>query len=980
MSARVWARLRALLAEQAAYGAATLRVPEADATADVESRVAAALQGMPARGRNVREALGVGDSAAPGGGDRPDDAEGDAGHTFLDADVIIVDGEDSNAGEDADSDIVEAVTSPSTNPPLPKKLNEGKGKDEGVMGFDDDGPPHVAALCATLDKIFGWRDVLPVHKPASNRYVSAMNDAIDATDENGEQSEEGVVSVAFYGLQPEGDDDLHDWAYNRLCDGMGTTSDSASASEPYNILSARDGVFEAEVTMLDQDYNSAIVAVRKTMRALRECIDSCVKLAAAMDGKAVQQTSAPTVATTSSGKKAARTPRKSAKPTTERIDKMKIALEKFVGAAAKAREKSDAASEFALKKASRTRERKAKDAEKQAKVDQKEAAEKKKEFLEKKQAKQKKAQASFMANFVKRVALNPSPPAATASMPGAVSAMAIASSLVTVAAARSSPAELVAADGALSAAAAAVAASIPVSHSSICSAEDRDTHEAVLKNSPTCVVKGGMPVLSNPEFAPVSRWLQYLVPFSSIEQIDIACAPPPDPVAGTIHGLTCLLSHARSRRGAAERRLPGVLRDHRRTRSEHRHDLAPRFAPRRAEIRGRSDEDYSCAPFKLLQFDKELRPPYVGTMRRRSATVNPRRPFAKDRELDYDVDSEEEWEDEEEGENLSDDEKEAELEEAELKTLGMFGSDSESDDDDFLDDQDREMIYSDDEEDDDDEQNEDCSSTPVKVFRLRPDSELLGPKKRTQKRRRVSLKIRAPRISVVGPLFDSSAVDPVLDQYAVVRHAGKIGIMPVNFEAEIASSDKTACANGASASGACVGTSNGADCDARDVGSKPTAKRQKTTLSSDNCDLLARAIVRNKNRGKDAICDAFMAGLREGDCQLPAKAAVQRTIDILAQREDKTVAWTLRDPALAERLGLTDDFLSLTTTENKTGTPHRFMSTPTTPVIGGKAATETDNMEVAMEVDIEGDPQEVRVLVNGQGCLRHDTNSIGSSL
>jgi hypothetical protein len=110
-----------------------------------------------------------------------------------------------------------------------------------------------------------------------------------------------------------------------------------------------------------------------------------------------------------------------------------------------------------------------------------------------------------------------------------------------------------------------------------------------------------------------------------------------------------------------------------------------------------------------------------------------------------------------------------------------------------------------------------------------------------------------------------------------------------------------------------------------------TAKRQKTVLSSENTYLLARAIIHNKTRGKDAICDAFMAQLREGERQLPPKAAVQRTIDNLAQRDDKKTPWELRDSSLANRLRL-DDTL---TCEEKPGPSlrmlHHYLSSPTTP-------------------------------------------------
>nr|CDS25371.2 chromatin assembly factor 1 subunit A B [Hymenolepis microstoma] len=56
---------------------------------------------------------------------------------------------------------------------------------------------------------------------------------------------------------------------------------------------------------------------------------------------------------------------------------------------------------------------------------------------------------------------------------------------------------------------------------------------------------------------------------------------------------------------------------------------------------------------KYLYFDGNVRPPYYGTYRSRSAAVGPRRPFAKDvQRLNYDYDSDDEWE-EVEGESLT---------------------------------------------------------------------------------------------------------------------------------------------------------------------------------------------------------------------------------------------------------------------------------------------------------------------------------------
>jgi len=64
---------------------------------------------------------------------------------------------------------------------------------------------------------------------------------------------------------------------------------------------------------------------------------------------------------------------------------------------------------------------------------------------------------------------------------------------------------------------------------------------------------------------------------------------------------------------------------------------------------------------KLLQFHTNERPPYWGTWSKRSNSVGPRRPFAKDSShLDYEYDSDDDWEEEERGESLSDEEKDVE--------------------------------------------------------------------------------------------------------------------------------------------------------------------------------------------------------------------------------------------------------------------------------------------------------------------------------
>jgi hypothetical protein len=57
---------------------------------------------------------------------------------------------------------------------------------------------------------------------------------------------------------------------------------------------------------------------------------------------------------------------------------------------------------------------------------------------------------------------------------------------------------------------------------------------------------------------------------------------------------------------------------------------------------------------KYLQFHEDTRPPYNGTWSKRSSAVTGRRPFGREKVLDYSYDSEGEWEEEEPGESVSD--------------------------------------------------------------------------------------------------------------------------------------------------------------------------------------------------------------------------------------------------------------------------------------------------------------------------------------
>ncbi|XP_032514689.2 chromatin assembly factor 1 subunit A-B-like [Danaus plexippus] len=113
-------------------------------------------------------------------------------------------------------------------------------------------------------------------------------------------------------------------------------------------------------------------------------------------------------------------------------------------------------------------------------------------------------------------------------------------------------------------------------------------------------------------------------------------------------------------------------------------------------------EIISCEPVnqeklrpKLLSFHENRRPPYWGTWRKKSSSINPRRPFKTDNKLlDYEVDSDEEWEEEQEGESIdgsaagSDDEQEADEYEVDNEVFVPHGylSDEEAtmDEDDVL--------------------------------------------------------------------------------------------------------------------------------------------------------------------------------------------------------------------------------------------------------------------------------------------------------
>ncbi|WFD31345.1 hypothetical protein MSPP1_002379 [Malassezia sp. CBS 17886] len=86
-------------------------------------------------------------------------------------------------------------------------------------------------------------------------------------------------------------------------------------------------------------------------------------------------------------------------------------------------------------------------------------------------------------------------------------------------------------------------------------------------------------------------------------------------------------------------------------------------------------------PVKLLQFQSDRRPGWIGTFTRATAFVTPRKPFGQDPiALDYTYDSDAEWDEMDEGENVDDAADEREDDES------MIGSGDESEMDDWLED------------------------------------------------------------------------------------------------------------------------------------------------------------------------------------------------------------------------------------------------------------------------------------------------------
>lgn len=359
----------------------------------------------------------------------------------------------------------------------------------------------------------------------------------------------------------------------------------------------------------------------------------------------------------------------------------------------------------------------------------------------------------------------------------------------------------------------------------------------------------------------------------------------------------CHLVECAKRREAAEGTLDKVLLGFHRKRKQHLDDRAPRFARRRADIRGRC----KAQPIKLLQFEDDHRPPFFGTDSRKSKFVGPRRPFEKDTALDYSYDSAEEWEDDEDGEDILDEEAENERanEDAELRIL--YGSDEE-DDDDFLDDEDVEDDDGEDEESDDGDADDALrgdgagkdaqrSSAAVNLTDAIPGSgkkkvrgphmeNAEGPKRK--KRRRNSVK---QSVVVQGVSIPAAGVASPLDCYPVTVLEGAPRIVMFNPYVTHVSNYLQETSP-----------------------PKPvTIRIPRTSLDEGSKLDLAVAIMTTKERtSRDAIVYQFCERRRSLGLPVPPKIEVVRAMRVLAANEkrngDTRAGWYLNDERLEAKV------------------------------------------------------------------------------
>lgn len=752
-----------------------------------------------------------------------------------------------------------------------------------------------------------------------------------------------LVTAMFYGLSPDGSDKMHDWAFSEMSSGAGKNGDN----ESFLVEHARYGFFEADLSLLDVDQSAVTVAVRRALRAGKDQVDTNIRLLAALDGFPGD-----------SGRK---------KCPVQRVENLKLALEKASQATERARTRANQRlarmQQKALKHIEKAQQEHKKEAEKSAKLAAKmektarrDAEIRRKEDKLQEQQKQLLKQASFMQNFIKS-AKDEALALSSSSITSLKEVTQVSTAAKIIAANTQAPVVIYGEDG---------------SHASV--AEEHHSrhhsrhHVAKLSNSRQWRILSqddlqracsGDAVVTCAEAMSVMRWATCLIPFHSDSKIveEMQSLGTGQPLLASLRRL---LYRARARRVSAFQQLPGLLKEHRRMRKDNRHDLFPRFAMFRADVRGRAGAAFDYAPYKLLQFHHEIRPPFTGTMRRKSQQVKPRRPFAMDADVDYDFDSADEWEDEDEqGENVSDDEKEKELEDAELKSLGFFSDDFESEDD-FLDDdgddakldfQSRYLdktsgIYSldvegdGDDEDDDGYQNDDeVNGSPVELeSECSSEGNAYSRKRLGHKRTFANDNANSSYTSVVGAkrVADYNYGPELLPEANAYKQTTKGNekqcsskkrrrtyrasadrrVPKIQLHGPVLDRDTAhpvldrfpilrfdtaehipAYKPGDEGPAGLVKSSNSTDSTGARTPSIQS-KRRREILNDDALNDLAR-ILQGSTCGKDAIAEQYFFQRRKCGLEIPTKAEVLRAIDRLACRV-KGKPWRLRDPLLSK--------------------------------------------------------------------------------
>ncbi|XP_044273462.1 chromatin assembly factor 1 subunit A [Varanus komodoensis] len=154
----------------------------------------------------------------------------------------------------------------------------------------------------------------------------------------------------------------------------------------------------------------------------------------------------------------------------------------------------------------------------------------------------------------------------------------------------------------------------------------------------------------------LAGWCGKFAPFEIKENMVLAplCRVAVDPdlleqLDGLLHAQSCDTPLLEELKSQAPRRSSPTL-DHRHREDSVNSDVVIVGSSQAGDL----PERKRFGRMKLLQFCENHRPAYWGTWNKKSSSIGPRNPWAKDEKLlDYEVESDEEWEEEEPGESLS---------------------------------------------------------------------------------------------------------------------------------------------------------------------------------------------------------------------------------------------------------------------------------------------------------------------------------------